>query len=204
MELRGDVSALCGGGVIKSRFIEMFGDPIINPKGYKKAKLNTVLNISKGSSPRPIKQYLTNGPDGVNWIKIGDAEEGSRYISRTAEKIRADAVARSRLVKPGDFLLSNSMSFGRPYILSIGGCIHDGWLVFEDPHGVFDQLFLYELLSSASIHSVFESSVRGGVVSNLNKRSVGNVEVPVPHYYEQEQFGRFVSSVDKLRFDCQR
>ena len=66
-------------------------------------------------------------PDGINWIKIGDTDKGGKYIYKTKEKIRPEGVAKSRMVHSGDFLLTNSMSFGRPYILKSDGCIHDGW-----------------------------------------------------------------------------
>ncbi|MGC8141115.1 restriction endonuclease subunit S, partial [Salmonella enterica] len=73
--------------------------------------------------------FLTDSSDGINWIKIGDTEKNGKYIESTAEKIIPAGVSKSRMVYEGDFLLTNSMSFGRPYILKTRGCIHDGWLV---------------------------------------------------------------------------
>lgn len=49
------------------------------------------------------------------------------YISSTKEKITSEGAEKSRRVKKGDFILSNSMSFGHPYILNIDGCVHDGY-----------------------------------------------------------------------------
>jgi type I restriction enzyme M protein len=73
-------------------------------------KLNKLVDIVRGASPRPIKQYLTNEKSGINWIKIGDVQPGSKYIYETKEKIIPTGVEHSRLVSPGDFILSNSMS----------------------------------------------------------------------------------------------
>ncbi len=100
--------------------------------GWQIFLLNDLCDIARGGSPRPIKKYLTNDASGVNWIKISDASASKKYIYNTAEKISLDGVKFSRIVNEGDFLLSNSMSFGRPYIMKTQGCIHDGWLVLSD------------------------------------------------------------------------
>ena len=74
------------------------------------------MKIKRGASPRPIESYLTSSTDGVNWIKIGDAPRYGKYIISTAERITPKGALHSVRVYPGDFILSNSMSFGRPYI----------------------------------------------------------------------------------------
>ncbi len=178
----------------------MFGDLRTAPK-YDLVPLATILTVERGGSPRPIEDYITDSADGVNWIKIGDAEEGSIYISRAKERIRHEGTRKSRHVEPGDFLLSNSMSFGRPYILQIDGYIHDGWLVLHDNNGVFNKLFLHSLLSSAYAAEMFESMAAGSVVKNLNKELVGRLPIPIPPAGEQERFAAFVEEIDKSKYD---
>ena len=122
--------------------------PFEVPEGWAWCRLGTILKIERGGSPRPIKDFITNDTDGINWIKIGDVEKEGKYIFKTKEKIKPTGIAKSREVYPGDFLLTNSMSFGRPYISKIHGCVHDGWLIFRNPEKAFDVIFLYYLLSS--------------------------------------------------------
>ena len=117
------------------------------------------------------------------------------YITSTAQKIIREGMKKSRYVQPGDFLLSNSMSFGRPYILKVDGCIHDGWLVLRDNEGVFDKRFLYYYLSSPSTYLKFKNMAVGGVVNNLNSEMVRGVTVPVPSMKEQLDI---VSVLDKV------
>ena len=186
--------------LVKSRFIEMFGDALNSDNRWPERTLGSMLDIARGGSPRPIKSYLTSDPAGINWIKIGDAVNGSRYIENTAERIKPSGAKKSRLVHSGDFLLSNSMSFGRPYILKTEGCIHDGWLVLQGVDGCFDSLFLYQLLASDDMLHRFRGLVRGGVVNNLNKDLVSSVSVMVPPIGLQRDFATFVQQVDKLRF----
>lgn len=177
----------------------MFGDLTENTHRYELHPLSELLVIERGGSPRPIEKYITDADDGVNWIKIGDADEGSIYITHTKEKIIPEGTKKSRYVKPGDFLLSNSMSFGRPYILTIDGYIHDGWLVLRDSNSIFDKLFLHTLLSSEYAKSFFETMAAGSVVKNLNKDIVGRLPVPVPAMALQEGFAAIIRQSDKSK-----
>lgn len=156
-------------------------------QGWEIKKLGEVCTIERGGSPRPIDAYITDEDNGINWIKIGDATLNSRYITSTKEKIKPEGVRKSRKVYKGDFILSNSMSFGRPYILDIDGCIHDGWLVLRDKENIFDKIFLYYYLSSPFIYQEFKRLAVGGVVNNLNSELVRGVNVFVPPIAEQEK-----------------
>ena len=160
---------------------------------WKTVKLGDALSIARGGSPRPIKSFITEEDDGINWIKIGDTNEGDRYIESTKERIKPSGVSRSRYVKEGDFLLSNSMSFGRPFILKTEGCIHDGWLVLSDYEHMFAVDYLYYLLSSTLVQKQFEQLARGSTVRNLNKELVSKVVVSVPPLAEQQ---RIVAKLD--------
>ncbi len=165
------------------------------PKGWEIKKLGDVLTIERGGSPRPIKKYLTDSSEGINWIKISDATASNKYIYETKEKITREGLHKTRMVHEGDFLLSNSMSFGRPYIMRTSGCIHDGWLVLkQEGEKVFEIEYLYYLLSSPYLFEQFESLAAGSTVRNLNIRLVSSVEVPVPPLPEQQ---RIVSILDK-------
>ncbi len=99
------------------------------------------------------------------------------------------------MVHPGDFLLTNSMSFGRPYITNIKGCIHDGWLMISPYAGAFDQLYLYYLLSSVFAFKQFSDKVAGAVVQNLNSDKVAASCIPLPPLAEQH---RIVAKIEEL------
>lgn len=161
--------------------------------------LGDVCTVERGGSPRPIDDFITTESDGINWIKIGDTDE-SMYITKTAQKIKPEGMKKSRYVKPGDFLLSNSMSFGRPYILKIDGCIHDGWLVLRDENNVFDKKFLYYYLSAPITYEKFKSMAVGGVVNNLNSDMVRKIRVPLPSKQEQRDITDSLNKITNLHF----
>nr|WP_287735417.1 restriction endonuclease subunit S [Microcystis sp. M113S1] len=171
--------------LLKSTFLEMFGDPVTNPKGWEKIKLGNLCTIVRGGSPRPINDYLGGS---IPWIKIGDATEGDDiYIYKTAEAIKPDGVKKSRYLEPGSLIFANcGVSLGFARILKIAGCIHDGWLAFSDLDKSINQIFLLKLLNSITEH--FRAIAPDGTQPNLNTTIMKNFEIPVPPIDLQEKF----------------
>lgn len=165
---------------------------------WEVVELGKILDISRGGSPRPIQEYLTDSPNGINWIKIGDTKNTSKYIYETKEKIKLEGVKKSRLVKEGDFILSNSMSFGRPYIMKTTGCIHDGWLLLRIKNEKITQDYLYYILSSDLIYTKFKNSATGSSVNNLNIDLVKKISIPLPPITIQENIVNVIMKEEKL------
>jgi type I restriction enzyme S subunit len=147
--------------------------------GWLDRTLDQVCIVERGSSPRPIKEYFTTEPDGVNWIKIGDTEEGGKYVYSTGQKITPEGAKQSRFVKEGDFILTNSMSYGRPYIMKTSGYIHDGWFVLRLNMAI-DTDYFYYLLSSPVVQLQFASLASGSVVKNISGDLVKKAVLPIP------------------------
>lgn len=162
--------------------------------GWVTKKLQDVCEIERGGSPRPIQSFITTDPKGINWIKIGDATASGKYIYKTEQKIKPEGAKRSRMVFEDDFILSNSMSFGRPYIMKTTGCIHDGWLVLRQRELTVNQDYLYHVLSSSLVFEQFDRLAAGSTVRNLNIGLVKSVEIPFPPLPEQE---RIVAILDQ-------
>jgi len=176
--------------------------PKIRFKGYQEEweqrKFSEMVTIERGGSPRPIDKFITNDKNGLNWVKIGDAPEQGNYITQTAEKIRPEGLSKTREVHPGDLILSNSMSFGRPYIMAIDGCIHDGWLAIRDTKKNFDLKFLCTLLGTDSMLNQYKAMAAGSTVNNLNKELVGGTIIAFPMLEEQIKIGDYFTSIDHL------
>jgi type I restriction enzyme, S subunit len=162
-------------------------------QGWEIKNLGDVCFVERGSSPRPIDKYFTDSSDGVNWIKIGDTKGVTKYIYSTKEKISIEGAKQSRFVKEGDFILSNSMSFGNPYIMKTQGYIHDGWFVLRLPDYI-DSNYFYYLLSSPNIQKQMHSLASGAIVKNISGDLVKKVKVAYPPFTEQQ---RIVSILDE-------
>ena len=182
--------------LIKARFVEMFGDINLNDKKWNHEPLGKLCTIVRGSSPRPIEQFL--GGD-VPWIKIGDATDGDNvYLTSTKEHIIQEGVKKSRLVKAGSLIFANcGVSLGFARILTFDGCIHDGWLAMEDIDARLDKVFLLQSLNQMTEH--FRSIAPAGTQPNLNTVIMKCYQQIMPPIELQREFIRFAKQVDKSK-----
>ena len=153
------------------------------PENWDICYLKCKALIERGGSPRPIEDYISD--NGYNWIKIGDTIKGNKYITSVRQKIRKEGLNKTRLVHSGDLILTNSMSFGEPYILQVDGCIHDGWVAISNLNKI-DKVFLYYLLLSPFCQYQFKLQVAGGVVQNLNVDKIAVTYILCPPLLEQQ------------------
>ncbi len=162
---------------------------------WEECRFGDTVIIERGGSPRPIEQYITEG-NGLNWIKISDAPQFGNYITKTAQKIIPEGLRKTRQVFIGDLILSNSMSFGKPYIMGIDGCIHDGWLLIRNNQEKYNLLYLCYLLGSEYMLKQYKSLAGGSAVNNLNKELVAGTTVFIPILEEQRMIADFLSDFD--------
>ena len=135
---------------------------------------------------------------GVPWIKIGDTSPGSKYVNSTAQKVTPAGAKMSRILSKGDFIMSNSMSFGRPYILDIKGAIHDGWASISGFSDTLNSDYLYHYLSSNTVQNYWAGKINSGSVSNLNADIIKTLPVPIPTLSEQEKIAALLDKFDAL------
>ena len=165
---------------------------------WKKCRFKDVVRLFRGSSPRPIIEYLTtDNEEGVNWVKIGDVPTSGRIITSTEEKITKEGAKKSRHVYVGDLILSNSMSYGLPYIMGIEGCIHDGWFVLRDYEQNFNKDYLCDLLISDIVQKQYKKIAAGGVVQNISSDLVNSVYISIPSLDEQRKIAGLLSLIDE-------
>lgn len=187
--------------LIKSQFVDMFGNPIENSKNFTIKKLGNICKIYRGASPRPINKYL-NGT--VPWIKIGDATKGDGiYLNNTKEKITEEGAKKSRLIKKGGLIFANcGVSLGFARIIKFDGCIHDGWLAFENYEEVLNPIFFLQSLNFCTKH--FRAIAPDGTQPNLNTDIMKNYMQIVPDMKRQLEFAEFVKKTDKQKFEIQK
>ena len=187
--------------LVKSRFVEMFGDININNKKWKSQPLGELCTIVRGGSPRPIEQFL--GGD-VPWIKIGDATDGdSIYLNSTKEHIIQEGVKKSRLVKAGNLIFANcGVSLGFARIITFDGCIHDGWLAIEDIDERLNKVFLLQTLNQMTEH--FRAIAPAGTQPNLNTTIMKAYMQIVPPIELQKEYVSFLEQTDKAKFEIKQ
>jgi type I restriction enzyme, S subunit len=180
----------------QSVFLEMFGDPILNKKQWPKKKLGNICSIVRGGSPRPIEKFLGGH---IPWIKISDATKGdSIYLKNTKEFIIEEGVKKSRLIKKGSLIFANcGVSLGFARIITFDGCIHDGWLAFEDIPNYVNKIFLLKLLNQFTDY--FRKTAPDGTQPNLNTTIMKNFEVILPPIELQNRFADIVLKIESQK-----
>lgn len=181
--------------LLRSTFLEMFGDPATNPKGWDTEILGELASIRRGSSPRPIENYM--GGD-VPWIKIGDATKGdSFYITDTADHVTQAGAEKSVLLEPGALVIANSgVSLGFARILKIKGCVHDGWLSLENLDDRLNKIYLLRLVNCLTDY--FRAIAPDGTQPNLNTGIMKEFRVAIPPIDLQRQFEKAAYAIVEM------
>jgi len=166
---------------------------------WEDKKLGDLSKILRGGSPRPIDDYITLEASGLNWLKIADVNKDAKYVTCTKERVFVTALSKTREVNPGDLIMSNSMSFGRPYILKIKTCIHDGWIAVTEIDEQTNRDYLYYLILSPESQAYFLKNAAGSGVQNLNADIIKLLQVLIPKDpKEQQKIADCLSSFDEL------
>lgn len=135
------------------------------PEGWESGILKNYVTINRGASPRPIEEFLTFAKEEMPWVKISDATlQKTDFLLNTVQFITKKGVKKSRVVRIGDLILSNSASPGLPKLMNIEACVHDGWLLFND-YIKIDKYFLIEYLKYNKQGILSEGN--GSVFKNL-------------------------------------
>ena len=170
-----------------------------NEEEWDIEELGVLSEIVRGGSPRPIEDYFTTDVNGLNWLKIADVPSDAKYIIQTKEKVKKEALSSTREVNSGDLILSNSMSFGRPYILKIRTCIHDGWIAIRKISNKTFVDYLYYFISSESSQSYFQTNAAGAAVKNLNAEIIKLLPIYLPqNIKEQQKIASCLSTLDEV------
>ncbi|WQU95120.1 restriction endonuclease subunit S [Helicobacter pylori] len=168
------------------------------PKDWQKVRLGDIAEIKRGASPRPIenlKWFCANS--NVGWVRISDISKNSRFLYKTAQKLSKKGIEKSRFIKQNSLIMSMCATIGKPIITKIDTCIHDGFVVFENPK--IDLNYLYYFL--CYIEKEWLESGQQGSQVNLNVDLIKNKEVFCPKdLNEQAAIANILSDVDRYLY----
>ncbi|WP_120972495.1 restriction endonuclease subunit S [Helicobacter pylori] len=173
-------------------------DALMLPLNWQRVRLGDVAEIKRGASPRPIenpKWFCTNS--NVGWVRISDISKNSRFLYKTAQKLSKKGIEKSRFIKQNSLIMSMCATIGKPIITKIDTCIHDGFVVFENPK--IDLNYLYYFL--CYIEKEWLESGQQGSQVNLNVDLIKNKEVFYPKdLNEQIAIANVLSDVDRYLY----
>lgn len=160
------------------------------PEGWVCKKLEDFVEIKRGSSPRPIQDYLSGS--GYNWLKISDAtSESSPFIFNIKEHIKKSGISQTVYLVAGELVLSNSATPGIPKFLDVNTCIHDGWLWFSNSKLSYEFLYLFFLHKRRD----FISLGNGSVFTNLKTDIVKDALFVYPNKAVMDEFDKITKTI---------
>lgn len=188
--------------LVKSRFIELFGDPVSNPKGWESVPLGKRCEIVTGNTPS--RSEPENYGEYIEWIKSDNINTPFTFITTAQERLSEIGFKKCRFVEAGSLLMT--------CIAGSINCI--GNVAVTDRRVAFNQqinaivpeqdevLYLYwlMLLSKPAIHSTINMALKG----ILSKGQLSELAFPFPPIELQEQFAAFVVQTDKSKLAVQQ
>ena len=180
-----------------SRFIEMFGDPNSNAKGYDKKPLRDLFALQMGKTPpRKEMKYWTDATN--KWISISDMSTYDKYTTDTKEKIADCAISDTgiKVVPKNTVIMSFKLSIGKTAITSEDIYTNEAIMAFVKKNEKINNSFLSYALKMVDWTSTSSNAVKG---VTLNKEIIGNKDFFIPPIELQNEFEKFSNQVDKSK-----
>lgn len=179
---------------IKKGLMQQLFNDKNNGAKYTKIAIEEIAHVKRGASPRPIADPKWWSDSGVGWIRIEDVTKANKYLKKTRQYLSEAGINNSVPVKKGELIMSICGSIGKPVILDMEACIHDGFVAFKDIKDEIDVEYFYYLLKY--LEPVFSGMGQHGTQKNLNSTLVGKRKIPFPDMEEQKKIAQMFSSLD--------
>lgn len=168
-----------------------FSHQFLGERNFPSGKVKDFVNIKRGASPRPIKDFLSE--NGRSWVKISDVTKlTTPFLYRTEQYIKESGIKKSRTIKPGTLILSNSATPGIPVISEILASVHDGWLIIDN-YSLMDRNWFY--LFFRQMRNSLVAQANGSVFNNLKTNIVKEFPVPIVDKSELTKFHKISNPI---------
>ena len=190
--------------LIKARFVEMFGDPIMNPKRYPVHQLSEYIS-SLTSGSRGWAQYCVE--NGTEWFITIKNVKDCHITTDNMQPVNApdNAEAKRTKVQEGDLLISITADLGRTGVVTKeiaehGAYINQHLSCIRVNKEVLHPLFVAHYMESPAGKEQFTAKNQSAVKAGLNFNSINSLKLYVPPLKEQEEFITFITQVTKSKF----
>ena len=187
--------------LVKSRFNEMFGDPVLNEMGWEKHALKEFGIWKSGGTPKRNEEKYFRGH--IPWITSGELEH--KYIDDSFEKITEKAIecSSAQIIEKGSLLLGMYDTAGlkssiNTKVMSCNQAI--AFAKLDDK--ITNTIYVYYVIQN--LRSMLLNQQRGVRQKNFNLSMIKNISIPLPPLSLQNEFADFVAQVDKSQLAIQK
>lgn len=189
--------------LVKSQFMEMFGDPVTNEKGWPIVRLDSVADIRIGpfGSLLHKEDYIEGGHALVNPSHIIDGKiVPDQELTVSDEKYN---LLSTYQLEKGDVVLGRRGEMGRCAVVTVSGMLCGTGSMIIRPNGKIRPYFLQRMLASPSFRKVIENKAVGVTMMNINVPIVSSLMLPLLPASLQDEYIAFVQQSDKSKFAIQ-
>ncbi|MDL2124349.1 MAG: restriction endonuclease subunit S, partial [Deltaproteobacteria bacterium] len=183
--------------LLKSTFLEIFGDPVRNDKGWDEEPLSKFGTLNRGVSkhrPRNAPELL-GGPYPL--IQTGDVASAGLYIRSYNQTYSEIGLKQSKLWPKRTLCITIAANIAKTAILDFDACFPDSVVGFtpfpEESHPIYVH-YLFKFFQR-----ILEKNAPQAAQKNINLQILRNLPVPKPHIREQDPFVKLVEKVDSLK-----
>ncbi|NMB08284.1 MAG: restriction endonuclease subunit S [Tissierellia bacterium] len=187
--------------LVKSKFIEMFGNPVTNSKGWNKEKLNELGRLARGKSkhrPRNAPELL-GGPYPL--VQTGDIANAGIYLKEYTQTYSELGLKQSKMWDKGTLCITIAANIAKTSILTFDACFPDSVVAFI-PNEKTNTMYIQFWMSF--LQKILEDSAPESAQKNINLKILSEQNVIVPPIELQNEFAAFVQQVDKLKFEMEK
>ncbi|EIJ41341.1 restriction endonuclease S subunit [Beggiatoa alba B18LD] len=171
---------------LRAVFLDMFGDPVTNPKGWEKLSIGELCTIVRGSSPRPKEDPRFYGGL-VPRLMVADLTRDGKLVTPKIDYLTEEGAKKSRFVQAGTVVMAVSGNVGLTSILAIDACIHDGFIAFNklNSNRVKPEFLQETLMLMKTTHV---SRQAGAIFQNLTTTQIKEMKIPLPPIELQNKY----------------
>ena len=190
--------------LVKARFVEMFGEPVSNPRGFDKVPLSELADIKIGpfGSLLHKEDYIENGHALLNPSHIIDGKVAPDN-KLTVSPQKYEELSAYHL-KTGDVVMGRRGEMGRCAVVPCDGYLCGTGSLMIRTKGAVTADYIQKILSFPSFKKTIEDMAVGQTMPNLNVPIVSNFQIIKPPLEVQESYYTFVEQVDKSKFVVQK
>ena len=191
--------------LIKSRFIEMFGDPVSNPMGWNKIELGKACKEVRYGTSKPA---IENGK--YTYLRMNNITyEGELDLTNIKTIDISDDELAKCSVKKGDILFNRTNSIdlcGKTCLFKLHETmVIAGYIIRVRVNEKLNPQYVVTFFNTKSIKKMLREMAKGAVnQANINAQEMQAIKIPLPPIEQQNTFAAFVQQIDKSKFAVQK
>ena len=182
--------------LIQAQFIEMFGDPVTNPKGWKIKKLVEIGSLERGKSkhrPRNAPELLCGK---YPLVQTGDIANAGLYIHNYSQTYSELGLQQSKMWNKGTLCITIAANIAKTSILGFDSCFPDSIVAFIPNSNVES---MYVQIWFRFLQKIIENNAPESAQKNINLKILRDLDIPLPDIYIQKKFCKVIDMIEVER-----